>query len=118
MALATRVACNTAGNGDRGKSNGNEFGGQVTAMRAMAAATAPMWAMVTEMRLAGKEEGKGEGDKGNGDSNEGGRRQRGQRRQGNGDGNKGGGQADSEGNKESNFDGKEGGGQGRGELQG
>jgi hypothetical protein len=36
MALATRVACNEEGNGNGGKSDGNEGGGQATAMRAMA----------------------------------------------------------------------------------
>jgi hypothetical protein len=36
MALATRVACNKEGNGDGGKSNGNEGGGQAMATRAMA----------------------------------------------------------------------------------
>ncbi len=36
MALATRVACDKEGNGDGGKSNGNEGGGQAMATRAMA----------------------------------------------------------------------------------
>ncbi len=35
MASATRVACNEEGNGNGGKSNGNEGGGQAMAMRAM-----------------------------------------------------------------------------------
>ncbi len=35
MALATRVACNEEGNGDSGKSDGNEGGRQATATRAM-----------------------------------------------------------------------------------
>jgi hypothetical protein len=35
MALATRVACDEEGDGDGGKSNGNEGGGQATVMRAM-----------------------------------------------------------------------------------
>jgi hypothetical protein len=56
MALATRVACNKEGNdGNRGIRDGNEGGKQVTAARAMATAmaTAPTWAMVMAMRLAG-----------------------------------------------------------------
>ncbi len=36
MALATRVACNKEGDGDSGKSDGDEGGGQATATRAMA----------------------------------------------------------------------------------
>ncbi len=74
MALATRVACDKEGNGDKGKSNGNEDGEQAMVTRAMATAMAraPTWAMVAAMRLAGNKEGKGEGSKGNGDSNEGG----------------------------------------------
>jgi hypothetical protein len=35
MALATRVACDKEGNGNGGKSNGNEGGGQATATRGM-----------------------------------------------------------------------------------
>jgi hypothetical protein len=35
MASATRVACNEEGNGDGGKSDGDEGGGQATATRAM-----------------------------------------------------------------------------------
>jgi hypothetical protein len=36
VASATRVACDEEGNGDGGKSNGDEGGRQATAMRAMA----------------------------------------------------------------------------------
>ncbi len=36
MALATRVACDEEGDGDGGKSDGDEGGGQATATRAMA----------------------------------------------------------------------------------
>ncbi len=36
MALATRVACDEEGDGDGGKSNGDEGGGRATATRAMA----------------------------------------------------------------------------------
>ncbi len=36
MTLAMRVACNKEGDGNCGKSNGNEVGGQATATRAMA----------------------------------------------------------------------------------
>jgi hypothetical protein len=56
MALATRVVCDKEGNdGDRGKSDGGDVGGQATAMRAMveAMAMAPTWAMLMAMRLAG-----------------------------------------------------------------
>ncbi len=35
MALATRVACNEEGNGDGGKSDGDEGGGRAMATRAM-----------------------------------------------------------------------------------
>jgi hypothetical protein len=35
MALATRVACNKEGNGNGGKSDGNEGGGRAMATRAM-----------------------------------------------------------------------------------
>jgi hypothetical protein len=35
MASATRVACNEEGDGNCGKSNGNEGGGGATAMRVM-----------------------------------------------------------------------------------
>ncbi len=35
MASATRVACNKKGDGDGGKSDGDEGGGQATATRAM-----------------------------------------------------------------------------------
>jgi hypothetical protein len=36
MASATRVVCDEEGNGDGGKSNDDEGGGQASAMRAMA----------------------------------------------------------------------------------
>jgi hypothetical protein len=36
MVLATWVACDEEGDGDGGKSNGNEGGGQATATRGMA----------------------------------------------------------------------------------
>ncbi len=36
MASATRVACNEEGNGDGGKSDGDEGGGRATATRVMA----------------------------------------------------------------------------------
>ena len=65
------------GNGNGGKSNGNngKVGGQATASngkggrqltvtRAMAMVTATTWVMETVTRLAGDEEGKGEGGKG------------------------------------------------------
>jgi hypothetical protein len=120
MALATRVACNEEGNGNRGKINGNEGGGRSTETRAMGTvmATAPTWAMVTALRLAGDEEGKGKGGKGIGKGNEGGRQGRGQGRQSNGNSGKGGRQSDSNGNKEGNVDGNKGGRRGRGEWQG
>ncbi len=35
MALATRVACDKEGNGDGGKSDGDEGGGRATGTRAM-----------------------------------------------------------------------------------
>ncbi len=46
-------------------------------MRAVATATASMWAMATGVRLVGNKEGKGEGSKGKWDDKEGGRCQRG-----------------------------------------
>ena len=65
------------GNGDGGKSDGDDdkVGGQATASngkggrqltvtRAMATVTATTWVMATVTRLAGDEEGKGEGGKG------------------------------------------------------
>jgi len=58
-----------------GKSNGNEVGRRLTAIRAMATATATWWMMVMVTRLAANEEGKGEGGKGDGDGDDGGRRQ-------------------------------------------
>ena len=47
-----------------GKSNGNKGGRRLTATRAMATVTVMTWVMATVMRLAGDEEGKGEGGKG------------------------------------------------------
>ncbi len=41
-------------------------------MRAMVTATAMTWAIAMATRLAGNEEGKGDGGKGNGDGDEGG----------------------------------------------
>ena len=46
------------------------------ATRAMATVTATTWLMATVTRLAGDEEGKGEGGKGDGNGDEGGGRQR------------------------------------------
>ncbi len=59
MALAMRVACNEEGNGDNNEGNGDEGGGRASATRAMAMATvtAPTWAIVTTMRLAGNKKG-------------------------------------------------------------
>ena len=67
MALATRVECDKESNGFGGKSDGNEGGRRLMATRALATvmATAMTWlTMVTVTRLAGDEEGKGEGGKG------------------------------------------------------
>jgi hypothetical protein len=61
--FGTKVLCNKEGGCNGSKSNGNKGGGQATA-------TATMWAMATETRLAGKEEGKCKGNKGNGHGNE------------------------------------------------
>ncbi len=62
--VATKVSCNKEGCGNRSKSNGNEGGGQATAM-------ATTWVMAMEMRLVGNKEGKCKGGKGNGNGNEG-----------------------------------------------
>ena len=72
MALATRVECDEESNGFGGKSDGNEDGRQLTATKALAMVMATMWLMVTVTRLAGEEEGKGEGGKGDGGGDEGG----------------------------------------------
>ena len=90
------MAGDEEGNGDGGKSDGNddkvggqatasnwEGGRQLTVTRMMATVTASTWVMATVTRLVGDEEGKGEGGKGDGDGDEGG----GQRRV-NGDGGK------------------------------
>jgi hypothetical protein len=73
MVLATRVAYDEEGNGDGGKSNGNEGDGRVTATRAIGIPKVMPWTVVMAMRLAGNEEGKGNGGKGDGDGNEAGR---------------------------------------------
>ena len=64
MALATRVECDEESNGFGGKSDVNEDGRQLTATKVLAMVMATMWLMVTVTRLAGEEEGKGEGGKG------------------------------------------------------
>ncbi len=54
---------------DTNKGDGHRSGEQVTAMRAMAMATAMVmtsWAMVMAMRLVGDKEGKGDNDEGGG----------------------------------------------------
>ena len=71
------MAGDETGNGDGGKSDGNnnkvggqatapngEGGRRLTATRVMAMVTATTWVMVMVTRLAGNEEGKGEGGKG------------------------------------------------------
>ena len=71
------MAGDEMGNGDGGKSDvdNDKVGGQATASngeggrrlmatRAMATVTATMWVMAMVTRLAGGEEGKGEGGKG------------------------------------------------------
>jgi len=65
------------------------------ATRVMATATVKTWVMVMVTRLAGDEEGKGEGGKGDGNGDDGGGRQRGNGDgcKSNGDGNNGGGRA-------------------------
>ncbi len=105
-ALAMRVACNEEGNGDGGKSNGNEGGRQATAMRVMATEGVQQstsdgidkggWWLARECQQGnhmtttvgdderqehaandnGSDE-EGEGGQGDGDGNEGGGRQRG-----------------------------------------
>ena len=72
-----RFAGDKTGNGDGGKSDGNDnkVGGQATASngeggrrlkatRAMAAVMGMTWVMATVTRLVGNEESKGEGGKG------------------------------------------------------
>jgi hypothetical protein len=109
MALATRVACNKEGDGDGGKSNGDEGSGQATAMRAMTTEGEQQstskeidkggrWLARERQRgdhttttvgdnerqeRAADDDGsdkEGKGGKGNGDGNEGGGQQRGQGR--------------------------------------
>ena len=71
------MAGDETGNGDGGKSDDNDdkVGGQattsngkgcrqLTATRAMTTATAMTWVIATVTRLAGDEEGKGDGGKG------------------------------------------------------
>ncbi len=68
------MAGNETGNGDGGKSDGNDNkvvgqatasngkgGRQLTATRVMATVTATTWVMAMVTRLAGNKEGKGEG---------------------------------------------------------
>jgi hypothetical protein len=62
--IATKVLCNIEGGGNGGKSDGGKGGGQ-------AMATATIWVMATETRLAGDKEGKCKDGKGNGNGNEG-----------------------------------------------
>ena len=64
MALATWVECNEESDGFGGKRDGNEGGRQLTATRTMAMVKAMTWLMAMVTRLAGNEEGKGEGGKG------------------------------------------------------
>jgi hypothetical protein len=96
------LAGDETGNGDGGKSDGDEDkvvgqatasngegGRQLIATRVMVMVTATTWLMATVTRLAGDKEGKGEGGKCDGDGDEGGRRRR---------GNGNGGKSDGEGN--------------------
>ncbi len=76
MTPETRVVCDKEGNGNGGKSNGNEGGEQATAMRVIATVMEMMWAMAMATRLAGNEEGKSKGSRGIGNGNEGGKQQR------------------------------------------
>jgi hypothetical protein len=65
MVLAMRVeSCDEESDGFGGKSDGNKGGRRLTATWAMATVTATTWVMATVTRLAGDEEGKGEGGKG------------------------------------------------------
>jgi len=64
IALAMRVECEEESDGFGSKSDGNEGGRRLMATRAMAMVTVTTWVMATVTRLAGDEEGKGEGDKG------------------------------------------------------
>jgi hypothetical protein len=61
MALATRVKCDKESDGFGDKSNGNKGGRQLTATRVMVTVTVMTWVMATVTRLAGDEEGQGEG---------------------------------------------------------
>ena len=63
MASATRMACNKEGDGDSGKSNGNEDGWQATATKAMPMAMATTWARMIATWQVGVKKGKGEGVK-------------------------------------------------------
>ncbi len=62
--VATKVLCNKEGGSNGGKSDGNEGGGG-------AMATAAMWTMAINTRLAGDKEGKCKGGMGNSNGNEG-----------------------------------------------
>ena len=65
MALASRVECDKESDSFGGKSDVNEGGRRLTVTsRAMAMVTSTTWVMATVTRLAGDEEGKGEGGKG------------------------------------------------------
>ena len=66
------MECNKESDGFGGKSDGNEGGRRLTVTRAMTTVTATTWVMATVTRLAGNEEGKGEGGKVNGNGGEGG----------------------------------------------
>jgi len=66
------VECDEESNDFGGKSDGNEGGRQLTATRTMVTVMAMTWLMATVTRLAGDEEGKGEGGKGDGNGDEGG----------------------------------------------
>jgi hypothetical protein len=95
MALATRVeSCDKESDGFGSKSDGDEGGRRLTAIRAMATVMVMMWVTAMVTRLAGDKEGKGEGGKGDGNGDEGGGRRR-----GNGDGGKSGGNGDNGGRR-------------------
>ncbi len=84
------MAGDETGNGDGGKSNGDndKVGGQATASNGKGdRQLTATWVMVTVTRLAGNEEGTDEGGKGDGDSDEGGGQQRGNGNGGKSDGN-------------------------------
>ncbi len=72
MGLAMRVVCNQVGDGNGGKSDGDDGCGRASTTRKMAMATAMTWAMGTATRVAGNEKGNHKGGKGNGIGNKGG----------------------------------------------